>query len=89
MLDTEKVKIIEYTHKGWFGICPVYIAELEHEMPIIAPRWGYLEWLLDISTGLFSFYFKLRTLIDMYYDPQWEISKITELPFIIKVEARE
>lgn len=40
---------ITYTHKGWFGLCPVYIAEPGSIDPYIEARRPYLGWLLDLS----------------------------------------
>lgn len=30
---------VEYTHKGWFLFCPIWIADWESETPVVAPRY--------------------------------------------------
>lgn len=44
----------QFTHKGWFGLCPVYIAETYTECPHLEPRYPFTEWLLDISEFMFN-----------------------------------
>ena len=29
---------IQFTHKGWFGVCPVYYADIEADCPMVDPR---------------------------------------------------
>lgn len=43
-----------FTHKGWLGLCPVYLGNLESEGPLVAARWGCVEWLLDLSEAIYS-----------------------------------
>jgi hypothetical protein len=43
---------ITYTHKGWFGLCPIYIGGHQGEAPDITARHEMLEWLLDLSAAL-------------------------------------
>lgn len=45
---------IELTHKGWFGIAPVYYADTFSETPFITARHGIFEWALDFSHWLFD-----------------------------------
>jgi hypothetical protein len=46
---------LTYTHKGWFGLCPVFIGNIEADGPdgpcIKARHWS-LEWLFDLSAAL-------------------------------------
>lgn len=37
------------THKGWFGLCPVYIGDIDDEGPFIDPRHWSLMWLMLLS----------------------------------------
>ena len=39
----------KFTHKGWFGICPVYLGDLDREPVQIAPRWWAVVPLFVIS----------------------------------------
>ena len=40
---------VEYTHKGWFLFCPIWIANWDSEVPTVAPRYKLepLFWLAD------------------------------------------
>lgn len=29
---------VTFTHKGWFGLCPVYIGDINTEGPCLDPR---------------------------------------------------
>jgi hypothetical protein len=43
-----------YTHKGWIGLCPVYIANPHSASPDIEPRLPFTEWVLHLSLWLFD-----------------------------------
>lgn len=40
---------ITYTHKGWFGLCPVYVSEPGWENEAIEARYPWTDWLIDLS----------------------------------------
>jgi hypothetical protein len=42
------------THKGWFGLCPVYYAELKSEAPVVVERHWTLEPLFWLSTAFYD-----------------------------------
>lgn len=37
--------MIEFTHRGWFGICPVYLANLHSDAPMVHER---RPWMLPL-----------------------------------------
>ena len=43
-----------FTHKGWFGLCPVYIGDINSEGPMLSARWDCIEWLMDLSEAIYS-----------------------------------
>jgi hypothetical protein len=45
-----------YTHKGWIGLCPVYIANRHSASPDIKPRYPLTEWMLYLSLWLFDLF---------------------------------
>jgi hypothetical protein len=45
---------MKYTHKGWIGLCPVYIANKDSASPGIDPRLPFTEWLLHLSLWMFD-----------------------------------
>jgi hypothetical protein len=46
--------MITYTHKGWIGLCPVYLANIGADAPNVAPRLPSTDWLLHLSLWLFD-----------------------------------
>jgi hypothetical protein len=42
----------EYTHKGLFGLCPVYLRDLEGDAIDCIPRHKCLAWLFGLSSAL-------------------------------------
>lgn len=48
------VKITQLTHKGWLGLCPVYIGDLCSECPLLVPRLPLTDWLLSLSACVFD-----------------------------------
>lgn len=61
------------THKGWLGLCPVYMAGLDDEGPTVEPRWRVLAWLMPLSEAIFGICFTLRQAVDPTYEPEWPI----------------
>lgn len=47
---------MKYTHKGWIGLCPVYIANPDSMGPDVEPRVPRTDWLLHLSLWLFDFF---------------------------------
>ena len=76
MMSTNSVT---FTHKGWFGICPVHFANIGSPAPHINPRHWCLEPVMILSEVLFSTYFWLRTTLDPTFDPQWPLQVTGEL----------
>lgn len=46
--------LVAFTHKGWFGLCPVYIAEADSEGPTLEPRIPGTGWLINLSTWIYN-----------------------------------
>lgn len=68
-----------YTHKGWFGICPVYFSRPESDAPGIDPRhWAFIPLMLT-SELLFGLWFTFRGLVSDNYEPQWPMVITGEL----------
>lgn len=45
---------VPFTHKGWFGLCPVYIADAETDSPLLEPRFPMTDWLIHLSAAIFD-----------------------------------
>ena len=64
---------MEFTHKGWFGVCPVYLAEIETDAPLVEPRhWVFapLFWFSDVS---FRILIGVASIASPDYEPAWPI----------------
>lgn len=72
---------VTYTHKGWFGVCPVYLADIETDIggPTVDPRHWTLEWLMDLSEAVFGVCIHIRAALDASYLPMWPIVVTGEL----------
>lgn len=68
-----------YTHKGWFGCCPVYFAGLETDAPLVEARhWIYTP-LLIFSETFYDFYFAVASMLDPDFEPMWPLTVTGEL----------
>lgn len=47
---------IPFTHKGWFGLCPVYMADVETESIRLEPRLPLTSWLINLSAFLYNLF---------------------------------
>lgn len=45
---------IPFTHKGWFGLCPVYMADVETDSVRLEPRIPFTGWLINVSAAIFD-----------------------------------
>lgn len=70
---------IVFTHKGWFGICPVYLAGLDSDAPNVEARYWALKWLIDLFVWIFGAVIWLRTSMDPLYEPEWPLLITGEL----------
>lgn len=67
------MKKTEFTHKGWFGICPVFYAELSGPAPIVAPRGILLAPFLWFSEACFALCFAVQSVLDPCSEPAWPL----------------
>jgi hypothetical protein len=78
----------DLTHKGWFGICPVYFGGLHTGAPLIVERHVLLLPLMVLSEVMFSIAFKCKGLIDPDYEPEWPLRVTGELAQPIKAPGK-
>ena len=67
---------VTYTHKGWFGVCPVYFSKLDTDCPTVDPRMGLYEPLMLLSEAMYRVVFFCCRAIRPDFDPAWPL-KIT------------
>jgi hypothetical protein len=70
-----------FTHKGWFGVCPVYIRDLETDAPGITPRMDntLFEALFWISHFGFLAFFTVADVLAPKWQPGFLITITGEL----------
>lgn len=71
--------IPEWTHYGWFGFCPVKIADLDTDAPTLEARWWWLEWLFDMQEDIQGIAISLCSLVNPDYEPMWKIRVSREI----------
>lgn len=65
----------QFTHKGWFGICPIYIADIETDCPALTPRvenW-FFETLFWISHYMFVVVFAVADFFSHLMHSNWRM----------------
>lgn len=66
----------QFTHKGWFGLCPVYFAGLDTEAPVVDPRHWLATPLMLASELVFSLVFAAANLVNPDFEAAWPL-KVT------------
>lgn len=78
---------VTYTHKGWFGVCPIYLGDIEGDCNVTA-RHDALGWLMDLSQFVIEFAIYVKTLINPNYEPMFPMCVTGELSEpIVKARA--
>lgn len=67
---------INLTHKGWFGMCPVYFSDPFGEAPMVEPRHWLLTPLMMASELAYSVMFTFARMARQDYEAAWPL-KIT------------
>ena len=65
-----------WTHSGWLGICPIYLADIESDEPHVEPRHWVFWPLFWLSVYLFDFMNVVMGLMDEDHEPGYPM-KIT------------
>ena len=62
-----------YSHIGWFGFCPVYIANPHGPCPELTPRKPWLMWLMHLNVALQQATISVCSMMDSSWEPTWKI----------------
>lgn len=73
---TPEDQVPKFTHKGWFMLCPIKVAQPESHAPCVAARWLVLEPWFTVNEAAQSLMIWVLTMIDPDYEPMW-MFKIT------------
>ena len=58
----------KWTHKGWFLFCPVYLAEIESDAPVVGAR----HWVFDPLFWLAERFAEVSIFLTTAVKPEWE-----------------
>jgi hypothetical protein len=67
---------VTFTHKGWFGLCPVYFAGLDSECPAVHPRHALCGPLMVLSEAIFGVVFWCCRVMRPGFEAGWPL-KVT------------
>lgn len=71
--------VFKFTHKGWFGVCPVYFMGIDTEGTVVEPRHWSLTPLMMFSEGLYWLVFRCCEAMSPTYQPEWPLMVTGEL----------
>lgn len=70
---------VTLTHKGWFGLCPVYYAGLDTDAPFVDPRHWLMQPLMWFSEAMYDLFFVVISALTDYPDQGWPLVITGEL----------
>lgn len=62
---------MNYTHKGWFFLCPVYLNPDEGEGMAVDARRPWLDWWFSVNELIFGLTVCIMTAINPEYEPMF------------------
>ena len=68
-----------FTHKGWFVLCPIKIAEPFSGNPCVAARWEILEPWFSLNEVIQASMMWILYMLDRDYEPMWMFRVTGEL----------
>lgn len=74
---------MKFTHKGWFGICPVYMTDPKTGCPDVAARHKYLEPLFTLSEVVYDGIIYVKSYFNDVYEPEWPFTVTGEGSFYL------
>lgn len=64
---------MKYSHKGWFGFCPVYVNAPYSGCPSVCPRWPWLMPLMHLNVFIQRTAIGFCSLMDPTWEPGWKL----------------
>lgn len=64
---------MKYTHYGWFGFCPVYLANPFSHCPDVVARKAWLHWLLKLNVFVQQVSIATCKSFNEDWEPAWKI----------------
>lgn len=69
---------VQLTHRGWFGICPVYLGDLDGDAPLVIERHWLLLPLMLLSECCYGLVFVVGSAL-AGFQPGWPLLVTGEL----------
>ncbi len=80
---------LTYTHKGWFGICPVYIGDADGDAPLVDPRHWIFAPLMWFSERMYDVCFFVASTLNPEFEAAWPISMEEMDAPVVRVEEMD
>ena len=80
---------VEFTHRGWFGLCPIIISDLDSGSPIIEARWACLDWFLTVNEFIQDKRIDFMMALDDNFEPSFSILVSGELDNPIYIDYED
>ena len=64
---------MKYSHRGWFGFCPVYINNPWSGSPSVCPRAKWLMPLMLLNVAIQRMAIAACLLVNPYWSPTWKM----------------
>lgn len=64
---------MKYSHKGWFGFCPVYVDKPYSGSPSVCPRKPWLMPLIYLNIEIQRMAIAACSMMDPHWAPVWKI----------------
>lgn len=74
--DQGPADFVEFTHKGWFGLCPVIVGDPDGQC-YVDVRWDWMNFWLDLQMALFSVAVTCRQSVDPAWQPEGWLIRLT------------
>jgi hypothetical protein len=60
---------MQYTHKGWFFLCPIYLNADDGEGMAVEAKYEWLEWWFTVQMVIFDFMVEVIMTFNPDYEP--------------------
>jgi len=64
---------MKYSHKGWFGFCPIYVNNPYSNCPDVCPRRPWLMPLMRLNIEIQRLAVGVCMMMDPYWSPVWKV----------------
>lgn len=73
------VETVSFTHKAFFGFCPILMSDIDDIAPIIEPRWSFLNPLLILNEVIADVMIRVQSKRDPSYEPKFPVWGVKQM----------